>query len=162
VEFLTEKIKQSGFYEEPAEIKELVSTFKHSFNEAQLEEAKKLVEVKYLPNTVDTIHITTYAQIVDASFNVVKDEYKRLTEEARIKQRSCMKDTSKYLEALTEYLTNTEVLIIDGQKALAAKLGLSAQKLEEVESTLMERGLGQNLLFVQSALRTKVKYNILY
>lgn len=68
-----------------------------------------------------------------------------------------MKDTSKYLEALTEYLTNTEVLIIDGQKALAAKLGLSAQKLEEVEGTLMERGLGQNLLFVQSALRTKVK-----
>lgn len=40
-----------------------------------------------------------------------------------------MKDTSKYLEALTEYLTNTEVLIIDGQKALASKLGLSAQKL---------------------------------
>lgn len=106
---------------------------------------------------MDTIHITTYAQIVDASFIVVKDEYKRLTEEARIKQRALFKDAPKYLAALTEYLTNTEVLIIEGQKALAIKVGLSGQKLEEVEGILMERGLGQNILFVQSALRTKVK-----
>lgn len=91
---------------------------------------------------------------------MVKDEYKRLTEEARIKQRTLLKDAPKYLEALTEYLTNTEVLIIDGQKALAAKVGLSGHKLEEVEGILMERGLGQNILFVQSGLRTKVKESI--
>ena len=29
----------------------------------------------------------------------------------------------KYLTALTEYLTNTEVLILDGQKAIANKVG---------------------------------------
>ncbi len=106
-----------------------MSTFKHKFSEESLEEAKKHVEIKYLPNTYDTIHITTYAMIVDSAFGVVKDEYRRLTEEARKKQRSLRNDTPKYLEALTEYLTNTEVLIIDAQKAIAEKLGLTGNKL---------------------------------
>ena len=35
----------------------------------------------------------------------------------------------KYLTALTEYLTNTEVLILDGQKAIANKVGITSQKL---------------------------------
>jgi len=32
---------------------------------------------------------------------------------------------------MNEYLLNTEALIIDGQKLLAKKLGLSENKLEE-------------------------------
>ena len=64
---LQEKIKDSGFYEQPVEIKQLVSTFKHTFAEDKLEAAKSLVQVEYLPGTVDTIHIKTYAQIVDAT-----------------------------------------------------------------------------------------------
>jgi hypothetical protein len=28
-----------------------------------------------------------------------------------------------------EYLTNTEVLVLDGQKTIAGKLGVSAQKM---------------------------------
>lgn len=157
VQFLNENIKKSGLYEEAPEAKELVSTFKHQFPEDKLESTKKAVEVKYLPNTVDTIHITTYAQIVESTYEVVKDEYKRLTHEARVQQRELVKDTPKYLTALTEYLTNTEVLILEGQKAIAGKVGITAQKLEEAEGTLMERGLGQNILFLQSGLRTKVK-----
>jgi len=156
VDFLNEKIKLSGLYEEP-ENKELVSTFKHHFDESKLDTIKKTIDVKYLPNTVDTIHITTYAQIVEGAFEVVKKEYKRLTQEARNKQRAIVKDTPKYLEALTEYLINTEVLILDGQKAIAEKVGVSPQRLEEAEGTLMERGLGQNILYLQSGLRTKVK-----
>ena len=53
--------------------KELVSTFKHHFDEEKLEAAKGKVEIKYLPNTVDTLHISTYAQIVEQTFEVVKD-----------------------------------------------------------------------------------------
>jgi hypothetical protein len=154
---LNEKIKKSGLYEEP-EVKELVSTFKHKFDEEKLNQAKAKVEIKYLPNTVDTIHISTYAQIIDQTYEVVKDEYKRLTSEARTKQRELTKDTTKYLETLTEYLTNTEVLILEGQKAIANKAGITNQRLEEAEGTLMERGLGQNILILQSGLRTKVKY----
>jgi DNA-binding transcriptional regulator YdaS (Cro superfamily) len=56
-----------------------------------------------------------------------------------------------------EYLTNTEVLVLEGQKAIAGKLGFTPQKLEESENALMERGLAQNLLMIQSALRTRVK-----
>ncbi|MCB0368048.1 MAG: hypothetical protein KDD45_01085 [Bdellovibrionales bacterium] len=99
-------------YEEPPEIKELVSTFKHQFSEEKIAAAAKKVDVKYLPNTVDTLHITTYAQLVENTFDVVKDEYRRLTQEARLKQRTLTKDPSKYLETLTEYLTNTEVLVL--------------------------------------------------
>jgi len=63
---------------------------------------------------------------------------------------------------LTEYLTNTEVLILEGQKAISNKAGISNQRLEEAEGTLMERGLGQNILILQSGLRTKVKYILFY
>lgn len=39
-------------------------------------------------------------------------------------------DSKEYIDSLLEYLTNTEVLIIDGQKAIANKAGISPQKLE--------------------------------
>ena len=59
----------------------------------------------------------------------MKDEYNRLTREARTKQRTLTEDAPAYLAAMTEYLTNTEVLILEGQKAIANKLGVSNQKL---------------------------------
>ena len=36
VSFLNEKIQLTGLYEEPSQPKELVSTFKHQFDEAKL------------------------------------------------------------------------------------------------------------------------------
>jgi hypothetical protein len=68
---------------------------------------------------------------------LVKSEFKRLTIESRIKQRSLTKEPKKYVDSLVEYLTNTEVLILEGQKAIAAKIGVSAKKMEESENTLM-------------------------
>jgi DNA-binding transcriptional regulator YdaS (Cro superfamily) len=50
--------------------------------------------------------------------------------------------------------------VIEGQKAIAKRLGVTPEKLEETENTLMEKGLAQNLLMIQSSLRTRVKYNI--
>jgi hypothetical protein len=155
--FIQGVIKDSGFYEEPAEVKELVSTFKHNFAEDKLELAKTAIQVEYLPGTVDTLHIKTYAQIVEATLELVKDEYRRLTNESRNKQRKTLNDAKLYLDLLMEYLTNTEVLVLEGQKAIAGKLGFTPQKLEESENALMERGLAQNLLMIQSALRTRVK-----
>jgi hypothetical protein len=130
VSFLKEKIQLSGLYEEPPIPKELISTFKHNFEEQRLESAKNAIQVQYFPGTVDLIHITTYSQIVDNTFELIKSEYKRLTDEARVKQRPLFNDTPKYLESLIEYLTNTEVLILEGQKAIAAKVGISQQKIE--------------------------------
>jgi hypothetical protein len=137
--------------------KALVSTFKHQFDESQLALATNIT-VEYLPGTVDTLHIKTYAQIVENTQNLIKGEYKRLTQEMRVKQRSLIKEPKKYIETLIEYLTNTEVLVMEGQKAIAGRIGISAEKLEETENTLMEKGLAQNLLLIQSALRTRVKY----
>ena len=129
VAFLNEKIQLTGLYEEPAVPKELVSTFKHHFEEAKLQTAKNAIQVQYFPGTVDLIHVTTYSQIVENTFEVIKDEYKRLTDEARVKQRPLFNEPAKYLQTLIEYLTNTEVLILEGQKAIASKLGVSQQKV---------------------------------
>jgi hypothetical protein len=159
---IQERIKESGLYEELPEPKELVSTFKHSFSEDRLEVAKSTIQVEYLPGTVDTLHIKTYAQIVDATLELAKPEYKRLTNEARSKQRKIAMDTKEYVDSLVEYLTNTEVLIVEGQKSIAGKLGITPQKWEESEGMLMERGLAQNLLMIQSSLRTRVKYISFY
>jgi hypothetical protein len=161
-ELVQERIKESGLFEEPAEPKELVSTFKHSFAEDRLELAKAAVQVEYLPGTVDALHIKTYAQIVDSTLELVKPEYKRLTQESRKQQRQLALDSKEYVDRLLEYLTNTEVLVIDGQKAIAGKLGITPQKLEETENMYMEGGLAQNLLIIQSSLRSKVKYIICY
>jgi hypothetical protein len=38
-------------------------------------------------------------------------------------------NSKEYLSALTEYLTNTEVLVIEAQKTIAGKLGITSQKL---------------------------------
>jgi len=49
VSFLKEKIQLSGLYEEPPLPKELVSTFKHNFEEQRLESAKNAIQVQYFP-----------------------------------------------------------------------------------------------------------------
>ena len=52
------------------------------------------------------------------------------------------------------------MLILEGQKAIAGKLGISQAKVEESEINLMERGLANNILMIQSSLRSKVKESI--
>lgn len=86
--------------------------------------------MEYLPGTVDTLHIKTYAQIIDSTLELVKPEYRRLTVEARSKQRKLPLESKEYVNSLVEYLTNTEVLILEGQKAIFNKLGISSQKWE--------------------------------
>lgn len=49
--------------------------------------------------------------------------------DARKKQRKLMGNASAYVNAIVEYLTNTEVLILEGQRAIVKKLGLSKEKV---------------------------------
>lgn len=125
---LQEKIKDSGVVavEQGQSPKELVSTFKHNFDESQVELAATSIQLEYLPGTVDTLHIKTYAEIVTKTQEVIKAEYKRLTEEARAKQRKLYNEPKQYIDSLIEYLTNTEVLVIEGQKAIAKRLGVTS------------------------------------
>jgi hypothetical protein len=64
---------------------------------------------------------------------LIKQEYDKLTKDARMKQRTNCKDSAKYLSNMNEYILNSEVLIIEGQKFLAKKLGLSDMKFEDSE-----------------------------
>jgi hypothetical protein len=99
----------------------------------------------------------TYSQIVDASFDLIKSEYEKLTNDARLKQREVRKDPKEYLKVMNEYLLNSEALIIEAQTKLANKVGIQGKKLEESEIALMERGLANNILMLQSQLRAKIK-----
>jgi hypothetical protein len=66
----------------------------------KIDEACRSISVQTQPGTVDLINIQTYGQIVQNTFDVVKDEYIRLTTEARKKQRSCLSQAQNYAEAL--------------------------------------------------------------
>jgi hypothetical protein len=46
-----------------------------------------------------------------------------------VQQRANLKDSAQYLKVMNEYLLNGEALIIDGQKLLAKKIGLSDNQL---------------------------------
>ena len=77
------------------------------------------------------IGLKTYSQIVDKSFDLVKAEYQRITEEARVAQRKIMNEPKKYLDFLNDYLNNTEAVILEAQKMIGVKVGLKDKKLEE-------------------------------
>lgn len=52
---------------------------------------------------------------------------------------------------------NCEALVAEGQALLAKKVGITEANLGESEIALMERGLGNNLMMVQSQLRGQLK-----
>jgi homogentisate 1,2-dioxygenase len=104
----------------------------------------------------------TYHAIVEKSYDLIREEYQKLTYDSRVKQREASKDFPKYLAVMNEYLNNSEALIIAGQGLISKKVGLGEKKLEESEVALMERGLAQNLLMIQSQLRARIKYIINY
>lgn len=58
---------------------------------------------------------------------------------------------------MNDYLLNSEALIVEAQKLLSKKVGLSENKLEESEMFLIERGLSQHMMMLQAQLRAKVK-----
>jgi hypothetical protein len=68
-----------------------------------------------------------------------------------------MGDSKKYVEALMEYLTNSEVIIIEGSRAIVKAIGLTQKKVEESEVALMEQGLAQTILLIQTGMRTAIK-----
>ena len=115
------------------------------------------IQIQYLPNTHQLIGYKTYAEIVEKSFDLLKGEYERITADARKKQRENKSDSKNYLKEMNEYLLNSEALIIEAQGLLASKVGVEGKKLEESEIALMERGLANNILLLQSQLRAKIK-----
>lgn len=68
-----------------------------------------------------------------------------------------MANHPQYFKHINEYLNNCQALIAEGQSLLASKLGISEQQLGESEIALMERGMGENVLAIQTQLRGKIK-----
>jgi hypothetical protein len=79
----------------------------------------------------------TYAQIVEASIALTSDEYSKITDEARLRQREVLEEPAEYLNRMNEFMVNFETLVSEAQLALAEKVGIPAKKFEESEVTLM-------------------------
>lgn len=114
------------------------------------------IKAEFIPNT-PYIGLKTYSHIIEGAYKLVKDESKKLTFEARANQRANIKDDAKYLATINEYLLNFEALAIEGQRVLGKKIGLGDTKLEESELLMIDRGLGNNMLVLQSQMRAKLK-----
>lgn len=68
------------------------------------------IKIQYLTGT-QFISFETYNQIVEGTYKLIKDEYKKLTNEGRTKQRQNIKNHKEYLNLMNEYLMNGEALI---------------------------------------------------
>ena len=138
----------------PEEIK---STVKFNLSDELASKIASEIEIQYLQQANQLISIKTYSQIVDGTFKLIFEEYKKLTADSRKKSRSLMNNPAEYYSSLNEYLNNTEALINEGQATLAKKVGINEKKLGESELFMMEKGMGQNLMMIQSGLRGKIK-----
>jgi S-adenosylmethionine:tRNA-ribosyltransferase-isomerase (queuine synthetase) len=112
--------------------------------------------VEYIPGT-SFIGFKTYSEIVMKTFDLVKGPTHELTKNARTKQRANFKDPQKYFEIIKEFLFNGDVLILEGQRLISRKLGLSNDKLEESEAFMLERGMANYIMLVQASAKNKIK-----
>lgn len=151
-----EKIKDSGYVPEKPVDTQIKATVKFNLSEEQASQIASKIKIEYIPGT-SYIGLKTYSQIVEGSYELVRSENTRLSKEARVQFRANAKDSAKYLALMNEYLLNGEALIIDGQKLIAKKVGLQDNQLEESEVLMIEKGLGNHLMMLQSQLRAKVK-----
>lgn len=157
--FIEKRIADFGFEPEQPSEPFIKATVKFNLSEEQAEKIANDIKIEYVPGT-SYITLKSYSDIVNGCFPLIKEEHARITKEARVAQRENISDDAKYLKIMNDYLMNGEALIIEGQKLLAKKLGLAETKLEESEIFLMERGLSQHMLVLQSQLRGKVKESV--
>jgi len=133
---------------------------KFTFDAEKVAELAKSVKVHYLPSTDNLIGLKTYSELVEASTELVAEQYNQLTKENRKKQRETIKDPAHYIQMVNDYLINSEGLIVQGQIAIAEKLGVSGKKFEMSEEVMMERGMTNHLMSLQSMARLKLKESI--
>lgn len=130
---------------------------KNKFDEAELQSIANNITAQYIPGTDGLITLKTYAQIVENSVKLATSQYVDFTREARIKQRNSLEKPKEYLDIVSEFLTSSENLITDSQLAISIKLGISPNKFEETETLLMERGLMQNIMAIQTLGRAQIR-----
>jgi hypothetical protein len=63
---------------------------------------------------------------------------------------------------LVDYLTNRESLILEGEKLLGSKIGVTEEKFANSEIAWINSGMANGLIMAQAQLREKVKYTPSY
>lgn len=133
---------------------------KFIFDKDKVAQLAKAIQVQYMPATDNLIGIKTYIELIDASVELVTDQFNQLTKESRRKQREFFKDPTQYLQLATDYIVNSEGLVVQGQAAIAEKLGVSAKKIENSEEVMADRGLAGPMIQAQNYARAKLKETI--
>lgn len=60
---------------------------KFTFDKSRVAELAKAIQIQYLPSTDNLIGIKTYMELIDASVELVTEQFIQLTKESRRKQR---------------------------------------------------------------------------
>lgn len=58
------------------------------------------MDIQYIPGTHQLVGLKTYNQIVEKTYDLIKDEYEKVTRDSRKKQRENFKDHAKYLSIM--------------------------------------------------------------
>ncbi|KRX04738.1 hypothetical protein PPERSA_11794 [Pseudocohnilembus persalinus] len=143
--------------EESKEVQEGEKNYNFYFDEDKLNQICSKIQVQRIPNTNNLISIKTYSEIVEQSVYLAEQEFVRLTFDNRKDRREQMKDSKAYLKLMMDHLNEVENMLMKSQEDICKKLGISQEKLEQSEVTLMERGLGQQLFMMQASVRSKIK-----
>lgn len=157
IDFISVKAVEAGYEEASKEIaleqlKPFESTMKFEFDENLFKSAASKIKVNFLPGTKFIDH-NTYGQLVDGVFDCIKDKYVELIKTSRKEQRKNINNHKVYFDLINSSLTNSESLIIEGQRKLYGLIGCDSNKWENNGQILLERGGGQFMMMAQTGLR---------
>ena len=111
---------------------------KFEFDDNQFKQIASKIKVNYLPGT-KFIDANTYNEVIDKTFDCVRDKYVELVKSSRKEQRKNMANHKVYFELIDGFMNNAESLIAEGQRRLYAAIGGDVAKWEENEQALFRK-----------------------
>lgn len=109
---------------------------KFEFDEKQFKDIAATIKVNYLPGT-KFIDVNTYSQLIDKTFDCIKDQYVHLIRDSRKEQRKNMGNHKVYFELIDASMNNAEALINEALRKMYILAGCDGAQWENNEQALL-------------------------
>ena len=87
------------------DLKPYQSTMKFDFDENQIKQLTASIKVNYIPGT-KFIDLNTYNQLVDKTYDCIKEKYVELVKTSRKEQRKNIANHKTYFELINSFMSN--------------------------------------------------------
>ena len=87
------------------DLKPYQSTMKFDFDENQIKQLIASIKVNYIPGT-KFIDLNTYNQLVDKTYDCIKEKYVELVKTSRKEQRKNIANHKTYFELINSFMSN--------------------------------------------------------